>query len=103
MTAIESFQNSVIRPSIKSKHDLIIAYFNHHILAQQIDVNELSTIDKIRKITKNYNNDSSIKKVILGIVIGQFTDDEFKVYITNSREFNKRISQITLNRILDFI
>ena len=39
----------------------------------------------------------------LGFVIGQFSMDEFKFYADNSSEINKRILQITSQRIKDSI
>jgi len=45
--------------------------------------------------------DLNFKYLILGVIIGHFSTDEFQIYQNNASEYNKRIVQICIQRIQD--
>ena len=100
---IEKFQNEVIRPVIKMQHDLLISSLKNYLQKRKVDFSVLPDKKKRSKISSIYKTDNNYKNMTLGFVIGQFSMDEFKFYADNSSEINKRILQITSQRIKDSI
>ena len=100
---IEKFQNEVIRPIIKMQHDLLISSLKNYLQKRKVDFSVLPDKKKRSKISSIYKTDNNYKNMTLGFVIGQFSMDEFKFYADNSSEINKRILQITSQRIKDSI
>lgn len=95
----EKFQNEVLRPIIKMQNDLFIAFFIEYLKKRKINFSSLSDEKKSLKIKSVFEKDVSLKNMVLGIVIGNFTEDEYGHYCINTSEFNKRIVQIVVQRL----
>jgi hypothetical protein len=100
---IEKFQNEVIRPIIKMQHNLLIASFKNYLQKRKIDFPAISDPKKRSRISSVFKTDNTYKNTILGFIIGHFSLEEYAFYIANSSEINKRILQITSQRIRDSI
>lgn len=100
-TDVEKFQNEVLRPIIKMQHDLLIVFFENYLQKRKIDFKALSEERKKIKIKSIFEKDIHVKNLILGIVIGYFSVDEYLFYSQSSAEFNKRILQIIIQRLQD--
>lgn len=100
MTAVEKFQNKTLRPIIKMKHELLIAYFNHYLTIQKIDFQDFSDLKKTEFIERIFSKDSQLRNEIKGMIIGYFTLDEFAIYKNFIKESNKRILTMIKERIL---
>ncbi|MGJ8742937.1 glyoxalase [Polaribacter sp.] len=99
----EKFQNEVLRPVIKMQHQLVITSFKNYLQKRKIDFSVLPDKKKRSKISSVYKTDNNYKNFILGVIIGQFSMDEFAFYGDKSSEINRRILQITSQRIKDSI
>ena len=95
----ESFQNQTIRPIIKFQHDLLIAVFKHYLDRRKLVVASLPVEQPNEVIEKALSNDTTFKHKMIGIIIGQFTVSEYKAYCQQTSEFNKRITQIVIERL----
>ena len=100
MTLVEKFQNKTLRPIIKMKHELLIAYFNNYLAIQKFDFNDLSEINRIEFIGQAFSKDSQFRNEVKGMIIGQFTLDEFAMYKNFIKDSNKRILNMVKERIL---
>lgn len=100
-TDIERFQNKVIRPIIKMQHELVITLFKDYLLKKKINFNSFAKEKKILKIQSILKTDSKFKTLLLGCILGQFSIEELKTYISKPSEFNKRVSQIITQRLID--
>lgn len=100
MTAIEKFQNKTLRPIIKMKHELLIAYFEHYLTLQKFDFNHLNELKKTEFIERVFSKDNQFKNEIKGIIIGNFTLEEFAIYKNFIKESNKRILTMVKERVL---
>lgn len=99
--SLETFQNATLRPIIKMQHDLILALFQSYVQKKKIDLITLENQKAKDKIKSIFEKDINFKHLILGIIIGHFTTEEFDIYNSNISEFHKRIIQITVQRIQD--
>ena len=100
-TEIEGFQNTIIRPVIKMQHQLLIAFFEHYLQKRKIDFSSLAEEKKKLKIKSIFEKDINFKSLILGIIVGHFSMDEYFSYAQNLSEYNKRVTQIIIQRLQD--
>ena len=99
MSREENFQNTTLRPILKLQHELLLAFFMNHTLRKKIDFTSLSKIKKDQFISNIFAKDSAFKNEIRGIIIGQFTEEEFNRYRAMTREVNKRLMSMLEERI----
>lgn len=97
--SLESFQNSTLRPIAKFQNDLMFAIFQDYIIRYKNVFLKLGTQDKLKYIENTVKKDSKFKNLIRGIFIGHFTLEEYQFYTENSSEINKRIINLTKERL----
>ncbi len=100
MTTVEKFQNSTLRPIIKMKHELLIAYFEHYLTIKTLDFKYFTELKKVEFIESAFSKDSQIRNEIKGMIIGHFTLEEFAIYKIFTKELNKRMITMVKERIL---
>ncbi|AUC14568.1 hypothetical protein BTO06_05145 [Tenacibaculum sp. SZ-18] len=104
LTAIgrtEGFQNVTLRPILKLQHDIFILMYRnwaekHRVKLVSINQDEFSNI-----LENSFSRNNVVKNQLLGIVIGQFTVNEFEEYKLESSEYNKRIFTMIKKRLFD--
>ena len=103
MSADERFQNVTLRPIIKLQNDLLIEVFNNYIRKHKNAFYDLSTDKGLIYIENAINKDIKFRNAIKGMMIGQFTVEEYLLYIENSSALNKRMMNIVKQRLQDSI
>ena len=96
----EVFQNETLRPIIKMQHLLILAFVSDHVLKLNKGFLELSKGKQRTFVTNLFAKDNTFKHRLTGIILGQFTVEEFKTYTTITNYVNKRILNICLERMM---
>lgn len=99
----ELFQNEVLRPILKMQHDIILKLFFNHINNLGIIWKDLKKSKKNQCVENQLSKNIQFKNLVIGIIIGQFNELEMNKYLLNSREYNKRILQMTIQRIVSTI
>jgi len=99
---LEKFQNSTLRPIIKSLNDLLLDYFQHYTILKKFDVANATDLQKGTFITTAFLNDNQFKSEVKGIIIGHFSIKEYHFYKNSAKDINKRILGIIKQRILSF-
>ena len=100
MTIVEKFQNSTLRPIIKMKHELLIAYFEFYSTIKILDFKNFTELKKVAFIESAFSKDSQFKNEVKGMIIGHFTLEEFAIYKNFTKELNKRMITMIKERIL---
>lgn len=103
MSADEMFQNKTLRPIIKMQHDLFIAVFRNYISKRKNVFYELSLQKQLDYIDNAIHKDMKFRNSVKGMIIGQFTVEEYEIYIKNSSALNKRMMNIVKNRLINSI
>jgi len=98
---IEKFQNACLRPIIKMQHEFIFGLFQGYLSKRKIDFNTINSSKRRARVKSIFVKDLNFKYLILGVIIGHFSTDEFQIYQNNASEYNKRIVQICIQRIQD--
>lgn len=103
MTKDEAFQNTTLRPIIKMQNDLFIAVFKNYITKRKNVFYELSLPKQLAYIENAIHKDMKFRNSLKGMIIGQFTVEEYELYIQNSSALNKRMMTIVKERLLNNI
>jgi hypothetical protein len=103
MTKEEQFQNEVLRPILKMQHRILILIFKEYIKNRKILFAEISNAKRKFFIENSLSKDIAFKSELKGMIIGQFTEDEFEFYTTISSDVNKRIINLLKERFLTSI
>ena len=101
--ADEAFQNKTLRPIIKLQHDLFIAVFKNYIKKHKNVFYTLTLEGQLKYISNAIQKDIKFRNSLKGMVIGQFTVDEYELYIKNSSALNKRMMAIVKERLIHSI
>ena len=103
MSSEEKFQNSTLRPIIKLQNDLLVMVFKNYITKRKNVFYELSLERQIDYIENAIHKDMKFRNSLKGMIIGQFTLDEYTNYTENSSALNKRMMSIVKERLISNI
>ena len=95
----ESFQNKTLRPIAKLQNDLLLEIFKNYIEKRKNVYYTLSHQKQLDYIEHTVKNDTKFRNIVKGVFIGLFTYDEYLIYIDNNRALNKRITNLTIERL----
>ncbi|MET7029213.1 glyoxalase [Sediminicola luteus] len=103
MSPDERFQNQTLRPIIKLQNFLIIAVFKNYIGKHKNRFYELTLQKRMEYIENAVQKDIKFRNSLKGLIIGQFTVEEYETYIRNSSALNKRMMNMAIERLKDQI
>lgn len=98
-TSEEKFQNETLRPIAKLQSDLLLEIFRNYIERRKNVYDKLSHQKQSDYIVHAVKHDAKLRNVVKGVFIGMFTLDEYMTYIENNRALNKRITNLTIERL----
>lgn len=99
MSNDERFQNETLRPVIKLQNELFTEVFRNYIAKHKNVFYELTLERRLHYIENALQKDIKLRNSLKGMVIGQFTVEEYKMYIENSSALNKRLINIVRERL----
>ncbi len=99
MSSEESFQNTTLRPIAKLQNDLLVEVFKNYAQKHKNVFYDLSIEKRIDYIENAIHKDMKFRNSLKGMIIGQFTVDEYLLYMQNSSALNKRMMSIVKDRI----
>ena len=103
MSDDERFQNMTLRPVIELQNELFIEVFKNYVAKHKNVFYELSLPKQLDYIENAIHKDMKFRNSLKGMVIGQFTIEEFGIYIKNSSALNKRMMNLVKERLVDHI
>ena len=101
MSKDEQFQNGTLRPIIKFQNPLLIEAFKNYISKHKNAFYELSIEKRLDYIENAIQKDIKFRNSLKGMIIGQFTVEEYMAYIQNSSALNKRMMNMVVERLKD--
>lgn len=99
MSIEERFQNITLRPIIKLQKDLLICVFKNYIEKHKNVFYDLDIEKRLKYIETAIQKDIKFRNALKGMIIGQFTTEEYEIYRTNSSALNKRMMNIVKQRL----
>lgn len=103
MSSDERFQNVTLRPIIKFQNDLLIEVFRNYIHKHKSVFYDMVLDQRVHYIDNAINKDVKFRNSLKGMIIGQFSVEEYALYIQNSSALNKRMMTIVKQRLQDNI
>ncbi|MFP9098004.1 glyoxalase [Flavobacterium sp. RHBU_24] len=100
-SAEEIFQNTTIRPVLKFQNDLFIEAFINYAIKQKGQFFSLATDKQLSYIENAIHKDEKFRNALKGMIIGAFTVSEYRAYIKNSSNLNKRMMNMLIERLKD--
>src|SRR5690606_11126999 len=100
MSRDEHFQNITLRPLVKLQDQLLLEVFKNYIHKHKNTFYGLSVEKKIQFIENVIQRDIKFRNSLKGIIIGQFTLEEYSTYIQNSSSLNKRMMNLVKDRMI---
>ena len=99
MCSDERFQNQTLRPVAKLQNDLLLAVFRNYVAKHKNVFYDLIVEKRLDYIENAIHKDMKFRNSLKGIIIGQFTLEEFATYVENSSALNKRMMDIVKERL----
>ena len=99
MSPDERFQNETLRPVAKLQDDLLVAAFRNYITKHKNAFYDLNLEKRLLYIENAIQKDVKFRNSLKGMIIGQFTLQEYETYIQNSSALNKRMMNIVKERL----
>lgn len=103
MSSEERFQNKTLRPVIKLQNELLVEVFRNYIQKHKNSFYSYTVDKKLSFIENAIQRDIKFRNSLKGIIIGQFTVEEYLLYIENSSALNKRMMNIVKERMFSNI
>ncbi|SNR47252.1 hypothetical protein SAMN04488009_2013 [Maribacter sedimenticola] len=103
MSVEERFQNQTLRPILKLQNDLFLISFQNYIKKMKNTFYEYGLEKQMNYIANAIQKDIKYRNALKGMIIGQFTQDEYETYILNSSAYNKRMMNMVIKRLQDQI
>ena len=101
MSADERFQNETLRPILKLQNPLFIVVFHQYIEKRKGVFYDLGLEKKLAYIESSLIKDQKFRNALKGVIIGQFTVEEYNIYTQNSSQLNKRMMSLVITRLQD--
>ena len=98
---IEKFQNIVLRPILKFQNDLLLELFIFEFVKTKTKFDLINNEQKIKLIINNLKYNNKLKQILLGTIIGMFSNKNIAFYKTNYSKINKRIFSMLNDRLID--
>jgi len=95
----ELFQNRTLRPILKFQNDLFLTIFINYAVKQKNVFFALSPEKKLQYIENVVMRDLKFRNSLKGTIIALFTTDEYRDYIKNSSNLNKRMMNMLIERL----
>lgn len=99
MSFDEQFQNKTLRPIVKLQNELFVMVFRNYVSKHKNVFYTLSLDKRLQYIENAIQKDIKFRNSLKGMVIGQFTIDEYELYIQNSSSLNKRMMNLVIERL----
>ena len=95
----EKFQNKTLRPILKFQNELFLEVFKNYAIKQKGVFFTFSPEKKMEYIENAIQCYTKFRNALKGIIIGFFTIIEYKEYIQNSSNINKRMMNLVIERL----
>lgn len=98
---IEKFQNIVLRPILKFQNDLLVELFIFEFEKTKTKFDLINNDQKIKLIINNLKYNNKLKQILLGTIVGMFSNNNITFYKANYSKINKRIFSMLNDRLID--
>ncbi len=98
---LENFQNNTLRQVLKLQNNILLSVCIDFLENRHKNFTTRDQTVKVSLIYEALKTEISLKKLLYGVIIGHFTEEELKFYLQNKTEINKRLTAFIFKRIKD--
>ena len=98
---MEQFQSRTLRPICKLQNPLILTTVARYLQKYNTGFAQMDPADQERKIRNLLKEDRRLKRTLVGLIAGHFTEDEYAFYLGHQREVRRRLTDLLTQRVLD--
>ena len=95
----ELFQNRTLRPILKLQNDILDAIFKNYIIKRKGVFHKLDASKRVQYIEYSIRKDLKFKNLLVGVITGHFTLEEWERFIADERELTKRMTNLLVQRL----
>jgi hypothetical protein len=95
----ERFQNETLRPVLKGLHEFLQLVFSNYATLKKKSFEKMTTLQKHAFIENALKADLKLRNQLLGIVVGQFTVQEYALYAEHENELARRAVTLLIQRL----
>lgn len=99
MTPTEQFQNTTLRPLLKLQHELVVNVFQHYLTKHKNTFVQMADNDRLAYIDHTIRQDQKFKNLLVGIILGPFTLDEWQTFQADEAELTRRLVTLLIQRL----
>jgi len=96
--AVEQFQHEVLRPILKLLNPVLLDLIAHTLAKYGTGFTNMDRPEQVRRLENLLGQDSRLKRTLLGMAMGHFTQDEFARYLQDSGEIRRRMVELVTER-----
>ena len=100
MSEAEQFQNRVLRPILKFQHPLLLLRVQTYLHTRKGAIFSLSPQARHQYLQNSLQQDHKLRAELIGLIVGQFTVEEYQQYAPQASALNKRILSMLQTRVL---
>jgi hypothetical protein len=100
MSEAEQFQNRVLRPILKFQHPLLILRVQTYLQTRKGGIFALSAQARQQYLENSLQQDHKLRTELIGLIVGQFTVEEYQQYAPQASALNKRILSMLQTRVM---
>ena len=95
------FQNVTLRPILKLQNELLLQIFRQYVQKRKSDFFQLPLQKRSDYISNSVRSDMRLRNLLTGVIIGQFTVEEWEVFAPQEQELTRRIADMLIERLND--
>jgi hypothetical protein len=96
---LETFQSLTLRPILKMQNTLFLQTFRQYALEKKVEIETLKPEKLEIYINTSLRKDLWLKSFLIGVVFGQFSEQEAAFFYNNKSELSKRIVTMLIERL----
>lgn len=103
-TTLEYFLHSTLRSILKLQHNTLVRLVALHTSPHRSSFLQLSAQHQCDFLTTALKKDVSLRMLVIGAIVGHFTEEELERYSANAEdkaEIHKRIIELASRRVCD--
>lgn len=95
------FMHTTLRPVCKLQNELLLQLFRQYIRKTKDTFRQLSPAKRLEFIAHSIRRDQRFRSLLFGVVIGHFTEAEWRIFATQEQELSRRLSELLIQRLSD--
>ena len=96
---VEAFLHRTLRPVLKLQNDALLALVAHDVRKRVKGFDRFAPDDQRERLAQALQQDSRLKQVLLGVVLGTLTADELAFALAHEAEVRRRITVLLTERV----